>query len=114
VKISMDGVGRAIDNVFIERLWRTLKIRPHLLEPRRERDNVSCRHQRIPQYYNEERPHSSLGDATPTRSTIHYASTSELPEPVTTCSPLKKSVRLSKGWGPLDYAVKVLRRGDRY
>jgi putative transposase len=25
VAISMDGVGRAIDNVFIERLWRTLK-----------------------------------------------------------------------------------------
>ena len=53
-------------------------------------------------YYNEERPHSSLGDATPDEVNIRYASTSELPEPVTTCSPLKKSVRLSKRWGPLD------------
>jgi len=76
VKISMDGVGRAIDNVFIERLWRTIKYDHIYLNP--AENWTTC------------------------RSTIRYASTSELPEPVTTCSPLKKSVRLSKGWGPLD------------
>ena len=33
VAISMDGVGRAIDNVFIERLWRTLKYDHVYLNP---------------------------------------------------------------------------------
>ena len=65
VKISMDGVGRAIDNVFIERLWRTLKYDHIYLNPA---DNgITCRAgiARYLRYYNKERPHSSLGDDTP-------------------------------------------------
>ena len=65
VKISMDGVGRAIDNVFIERLWRTLKYDHIYLNP--ADSGMECRAgiARYLRYYNEERPHSSLGDATP-------------------------------------------------
>jgi putative transposase len=98
VAISMDGVGGAIDNVFIERLWRTLKYDHIYLNP--ADSGTACRAgiAEYLSYYNEERPHSSLNDRTPTRSTIRYATTSELPEPVpTTCSPLKKAVRLCKG-----------------
>jgi len=40
VKISMDGVGRAIDNVFIERLWRTLKYDHIYLNPPRTGQRV--------------------------------------------------------------------------
>jgi putative transposase len=72
VKISMDGVGRAIDNVFIERLWRTLKYDHIYLNPA---DNgITCRSgiATYLRYYNEERPHSSLGDATPDE--VYYES----------------------------------------
>jgi len=65
VKISMDGKGRWMDNVFIERLWRSLKYEWVYL---REWDNGLDMKRGIDvwmNYYNEERPHSSLGDRTP-------------------------------------------------
>jgi putative transposase len=72
VKISMDGVGRAIDNVFIERLWRTLKYDHIYLNP--AENGITCRAgiATYLRYYNEERPHSSLGDATPDE--VYYES----------------------------------------
>ena len=72
VAISMDGVGRAIDNVFIERLWRTLKYDHVYLNPAESgnacRDGIT----EFLTYYNEERPHSSLSDATPDE--VYYQS----------------------------------------
>lgn len=61
VQISMDGKGRARDNIFTERLWRTIKYEEVYLN-----DYVSPRqaHRGIDQYltfYNYERPHQSLG-----------------------------------------------------
>jgi len=72
VQISMDGAGRAIDNVFIERLWRTLKYDHIYLNPA---DNgIQCREGigAFLNYYNQERPHSSLDDNTPDE--VYYAS----------------------------------------
>ena len=65
VAISMVGVGRAIDNVFIERLWRTLKYDHLYLYP--AENGTECRAEITDylRYYNEERPHSSLNDQTP-------------------------------------------------
>jgi putative transposase len=65
VAISMVGVGRAIDNVFIERLWRTLKYNHLHFNP--AENGTACRADvtEYLRYYNEERPHSSLGDQTP-------------------------------------------------
>ena len=65
VAISMDGVGRAIDNVFIERLWRTLKYDHLYLNP--AENGAACRAGITDylHYYNKERPHSSLDDQTP-------------------------------------------------
>ena len=72
VAISMDGVGRAIDNVFIERLWRTLKYDHIYLSP--AENGIACRVgiAAYLRYYNEERPHSSLNDNTPDE--VYYAS----------------------------------------
>jgi len=72
VQISMDGAGRAIDNVFIERLWRTLKYDHIYLNPA---DNgIQCREGigAFLNYYNTERPHSSLDDNTPDE--VYYQS----------------------------------------
>ena len=66
VQISMDGKGRWMDNVFIERLWRSLKYECVYLHA--FQDGLQAR-QAIDawlRYYNEERPHSTLtGDRTP-------------------------------------------------
>ncbi|OPX83613.1 MAG: Integrase core domain protein [Pelotomaculum sp. PtaB.Bin104] len=65
VQISMDGKGRATDNIFTERLWRSIKYEEVYLN-----DYISPKEarQRIGQYinfYNNERPHQSLGYKTP-------------------------------------------------
>jgi len=75
VAISMDGKGRALDNVFIERFWRSLKqekIYRFDLETVREakaaiRDYI--------EFYNRQRPHQSLEYRTP--EVVHFARTQE-------------------------------------
>ena len=61
----MDGKGRAIDNIFIERLWRTVKYENVYLQA--YADGVSL-YQGLAQYfefYNKERFHQSLDYQTP-------------------------------------------------
>ena len=65
VQISMDGRGRALDNVFVERLWRTVKYEEVYL-----RDYGSGAEARSSlgayfRFYNHERPHQALGYRTP-------------------------------------------------
>ena len=65
IDISMDGKGRWMDNVFIERLWRSLKYECVYLNAF---DNMKDAEENISywmDYYNHERPHSSLNDQTP-------------------------------------------------
>ncbi|MBK6877773.1 MAG: IS3 family transposase [Ignavibacteria bacterium] len=65
VKISMDGKGRATDNIFIERLWRSVKyewIYLHVYENGTELYNGLEEYFR---FYNEERFHENLGYKTP-------------------------------------------------
>jgi putative transposase len=60
IKFSMDGKGRAIDNIFIERFWRSLKYEKIYLEPP---DNGLELYHKIKDYmefYNMERPHQGL------------------------------------------------------
>ena len=65
VAISMDGRGRWLDNVFIERLWRSLKYEEIYLHA--YEDLARARHgiENYFTFYNEERPHRSLGYQTP-------------------------------------------------
>lgn len=66
VRISMDGKGRWMDNVFVERLWRSLKYECVYLQAF---DNTKDAKEKIGywmNYYNLERPHSSLVGQTPT------------------------------------------------
>ena len=65
VAISMDGRGRVFDNIFTERLWRSVKVEEVYLHDyqtvREVRDGLGWY---FP-FYNEERPHQALGDCTP-------------------------------------------------
>jgi len=65
VKISMDGKGRWMDNVFIERLWRSLKYECVYLHAFETGSEARAGIGRWMAYYNAERPHSALGGRTP-------------------------------------------------
>lgn len=65
VTISMDGRGRAFDNIFVERLWRTVKYEDVYLRGYAELGELTIGLTAYFQFYNEERPHQMLGNATP-------------------------------------------------
>jgi putative transposase len=76
VRISMDGKGRFLDNIFVERLWRTVKYEEVYLN---DYENVWEAENRIGSYfafYNRERPHQSLGYRTPKQ--VYRESASEV------------------------------------
>ena len=65
IKISMDGKGRWVDNVFVERLWRSVKYEHVYLHAY---ESVTDARDGLAQYFNfcnTQRPHSSLGKLTP-------------------------------------------------
>ncbi len=65
VKISMDGKGRCLDNIFVERLWRSLKYEEVYLYAydtvKEARAGIAC----YIDFFNDERPHKALGYQTP-------------------------------------------------
>jgi putative transposase len=65
VQISMDGKGRALDNIFTERLWRTVKYEEVYLHdyqtPKQARSGLTAYFD----FYNYRRPHQALDYATP-------------------------------------------------
>jgi len=70
VKISMDGRGRCMDNIFTERLWRTIKYENIYLHSYRSVDEARTGIGSYIDFYNNRRIHSSLNYATPTL--IHH------------------------------------------
>ena len=65
VQVSMDGRGRWMDNVFIERLWRSLKYECVYMNAFETGSEARAGLRRWIDYYNAERPHSALGGRTP-------------------------------------------------
>jgi putative transposase len=65
VKISMDGRGRCMDNIFIERLWRSLKYEAVYLHELTDGFKAERVISEWIEFYNTERPHSALEDQTP-------------------------------------------------
>jgi putative transposase len=65
VAISMDGKGRALDNVFIERLWWTVKYEDIYPKDYLDGKSLSDGLTAYFRYYNEERKHSKLDNQTP-------------------------------------------------
>jgi putative transposase len=75
VRISMDGRGRALDNVFVERLWRTVKYEEVYLK---SYETVPVAIQSLGKYfrfYNEERLHQALEYRTPAAVYLDRSST---------------------------------------
>jgi putative transposase len=65
IRISMDGRGRCFDNIFVERLWRTVKYEEVYLKEYRDVWEAEENLRKYFDFYNHERPHQSLGYKTP-------------------------------------------------
>ena len=77
IPISMDGRGRALDNVFVERLWRTVKYEEvYLKDYSGVPDAIGSLSRYFP-FYNHERPHQSLGYRTP--AAVYFGDGNEMP-----------------------------------
>jgi putative transposase len=66
----MDGKGRAIDNIMVERLWRTVKYEDIYIKDYETVEDLISGPRKYFRYYNYERSHQSLGDKTPAE--IHW------------------------------------------
>jgi putative transposase len=65
VAVSMDGKGRCLDNVFVERLWRTVKYEDIYLRGYETVPQLTQGLERYFPFYNEQRPHQALAYRTP-------------------------------------------------
>jgi putative transposase len=65
IAISMDGRGRAFDNIFVERLWRNVKHEDVYLKGYASMGELTVGLAEYFTFYNGERPHQSLGQKTP-------------------------------------------------
>ena len=70
ITISMDGKGRAIDNIFIERLWRSVKYEEIYIKEYQSVKELRYALKRYFDFYNFERPHQSFDGQTPAE--IYY------------------------------------------
>lgn len=80
IQISMDGRGRCMDNIFTERLWRTVKYENVYLK---SYQNLQEAREGLTEYfhfYNHERMHSSLNDATPAEVYFNNFTNYEIPD----------------------------------
>jgi putative transposase len=65
VAVSMDGRGRALDNVFVERLWRSVKYENVYLNDYETPREVESGLASYFEFYNHQRPHQALDNRTP-------------------------------------------------
>jgi len=80
VEISMDGVNRALDNIYIERFWRTIKYEDIFMNGYETMTDLKEGIKRYLKFYNSERFHQSLEYATPDE--MYYAAFTKREEPV--------------------------------
>lgn len=77
IQISMDSKGRALDNIFVERLWRSVKYENIYLHNYEDVFGTYCGLRRYFEFYNTERPHQSLDYRTP--SEIYFSEEAAMP-----------------------------------
>ena len=65
IQISMDGRGRALDNIFVERLWRSVKYECVYLKEFKDVNSLRAALFTYFKFYNQQRPHQSLNYKTP-------------------------------------------------
>jgi len=71
VRISMDGRGRVLDNIFVERLWRTVKYEDIYITEYKTVPELQMGLENYFKFYNHDRPHQSLNYRVPAE--VHFA-----------------------------------------
>jgi putative transposase len=71
IRISQDGRGRALDNVFVERLWRSVKYEEVYLKDYQTLEQALKGLSAYFDFYNDQRPHQSLGYRVPKEVHFH-------------------------------------------
>ena len=105
ILVSWDGRGRALDNVFVERLWRTVKYEEIYLKAYADGTEGRESLEHYFPFYNRERPHQSLGYRTPwevhragaKKRKSHMASGQPEPSPARASEATKDSARAVVG-----------------
>ena len=102
IQISMDGLGCWRDNVFVERLWRSLKYEEVYLHAHDSVTHATTRIGRYLTFHNSRRPHSHLNDHTPpTKPTAPPSHCLALPNHSPVASRYLPRLRLYRKTGPL-------------
>jgi putative transposase len=90
IRISMDGKGRCMDNIFIERLWRSVKYEEVYLNDYATTEELRKGLRKYFHFYNTERPHQTFNGSTPLEvykeSTDGLAGEKEKKGPTTACA----------------------------
>jgi len=76
IRISMDGKGRALDNMFVERLWRSVKYEDVYLKGYETMQDAKAGLREYLRFYNEERCHQELDERTPDDVYFNHAADS--------------------------------------
>jgi putative transposase len=100
IRISMDGRGRWMDNVFIERLWRSLKYECVFLNAFETGSEARMGIGRWIDYYNADRPHSGLAGRTPQRGLCYTGNRGETGGVIEPRIHLSQAAKLSRKPGP--------------
>lgn len=94
IRVSMDGRGRALDNVFIERLWRSVKQEDIYLKDYETGEALIRGLHRYFKFYNHERVHQSLGYTTP--ADIYFGNPEESREVIAMAGAARNGSRSGK------------------
>jgi putative transposase len=94
VTISMDGRGRAFDNIFTERLWRSVKYEEVYLKDYQTVDAARAGLGEYFRFYNTARPHQALGYRTPAE--VHFAAAGARSNNVTGVNKKEKEAKRQK------------------
>ena len=97
IQISMDGVGRAIDKVYIESFWQNIKYESVYLNPVERMSAMREQLRRYVEFYNTKRPHQSFGYETPWEVYSNEGGKgSEVKTPIWPFTPKEQSCQFSK------------------
>jgi len=108
ITISMDGRGRALDNIFVERLWRSVKHEDVYLKGYATMPELLIELTEYFVFYNTERTHQSLGYSTPDK--VYSTATGGGAMILDKYSKKEKLTRIMASYGPRDESSPIRAR----